>query len=135
MRRMGDQTEADSTPLRVFAAGSLRAAFDALAEHWPGLVEIRYANAGVLAEAIVAGELADVFASASPHEPERLAGLGIAVPGLPFTVSTSVTAGGAPCGCRAVAALLDTADASASGRVSPRRMASDDVPAEDRLRQ
>jgi molybdate transport system substrate-binding protein len=92
MLRIGDLTEPDSTPLRVFAAGSLRAAFDALAEHWPGLVDIRYANAGVLAEAILAGEPADVFASASPHEPERLAGLGIAGAGWPFASNRLVVA-------------------------------------------
>lgn len=92
MRRIRDGAQTGPLPLRVFAAGSLRAAFDALAEHWPGLVDIRYANAGVLAEAILAGEPADVFASASPHEPERLAGLGIAEPGLPFASNRLVVA-------------------------------------------
>ncbi len=92
MRRIGENVKTCAVPLRVFAAGSLRSAFDALAEHWPGLVEIRYANAGVLAEAILAGDPADVFASASPNEPDRLAGLGLAWPGLPFASNRLVVA-------------------------------------------
>lgn len=78
MCRICETAEPEATSLRVFAAGSLRPAFDRIADHWPGPVDIRYANAGVLAGAILAGESADVFASASPHEPERLAGLGVA---------------------------------------------------------
>ena len=92
MPRIGDRAHTGAAPLRVFAAGSLRSAFDALAEHWPGLVDIRYANAGVLAEAILAGEPADVFASASPQEPERLMGLGIAGTGWPFASNRLVVA-------------------------------------------
>ena len=92
MPRIGDGAQTRAAPLRVFAAGSLRSAFDALAEHWPGLVDIRYANAGVLAEAILAGEPADVFASASPQEPERLMGLGIAGAGWPFASNRLVVA-------------------------------------------
>lgn len=92
MRDIGEGRTTGEPPLRVYAAGSLRSAFDALALHWPGVADIRYANAGVLAEAIVAGEPADVFASASPHEPERLAALGIAEPGLPFASNRLVLA-------------------------------------------
>ncbi len=92
MPRIRDGAQTAAAPLRVFAAGSLRSAFDALAEHWPGLVDIRYANAGVLAEAILAGEPADLFASASPQEPERLMGLGIAGAGWPFASNRLVVA-------------------------------------------
>jgi molybdate transport system substrate-binding protein len=92
MHRIDDRVQSAGVPLQVFAAGSLRSAFDALTEHWPGLVDIRYANAGVLAEAILAGEPADVFASASPQEPDRLAGLGIAGAGWPFASNRLVVA-------------------------------------------
>lgn len=106
MRGIGNPPTGDA-PLRVFAAGSLRSAFDALALHWPGPADIRYANAGVLAEAIVAGEPADVFASASPHEPERLAALGIAGPGLPFASNRLVLAVAAASAIDAVDALAE----------------------------
>lgn len=87
-----DGDEPGSSPLQVFAAGSLRSAFDRIAALWPAPVDIRYANAAVLAEAILAGEPADVFASASPEEPRRLASLGIAEPAEPFAVNRLVVA-------------------------------------------
>jgi molybdate transport system substrate-binding protein len=59
-------------PLRIFAAGSLRSAFDALAAASPGAVELTYANARDLAQRITAGEPADVFASASAEHPQLL---------------------------------------------------------------
>ena len=92
MHRICEAPQVGGERLRVFAAGSLRSAFDALAEHWPGLVDIRYANASVLAEAILAGEPADVFASASPHEPRRLAARGVAHPSQPFAFNRLVVA-------------------------------------------
>jgi molybdate transport system substrate-binding protein len=101
-------------PLQVFAAGSLRSVFDALSEHWPALVEIRYANALVLAEAILAGDPADVFASASPYEPGRLAGLGLAGEGRVFAANHLVIA---------VAAGSDS-DAVVPGSPSPGRASS-----------
>jgi molybdate transport system substrate-binding protein len=94
-------------PLRIFAAGSLRPAFDVLAELWPEPVELRYANALVLAEAILAGEPADVFASASPHEPARLAGLGIAEPARAFARNHLVVAVPADSAIDSVAALAE----------------------------
>jgi molybdate transport system substrate-binding protein len=107
MHDMGEPVDDDARPLRVFAASSLRSAFDALAEHWPGRVEIRYANAGVLAEAIVAGDEADVFASASPHEPRRLARLGLALTGHEFAANHLVLAVPAASDIRAIGALAE----------------------------
>jgi molybdate transport system substrate-binding protein len=63
-------TEQDG--LRVFAAGSLRPAFDVLAESAPGMLRLDYANARDLARRIAAGEPVDVFASASPEHPDVL---------------------------------------------------------------
>jgi molybdate transport system substrate-binding protein len=60
----------------VFAAGSLRSVFDPLdwdSSTWTGgPVSFRYANARDLANAIGRGDLADVFASASAVDPDRL---------------------------------------------------------------
>jgi molybdate transport system substrate-binding protein len=58
--------------LRVFAAGSLRPAFDVLAESWHGTLRLDYANARDLARRIAAAEPADVFASASGEHPRAL---------------------------------------------------------------
>lgn len=85
-------TEPGGDPLRVFAAGSLRAAFDALAERAGMAATLRYANARVLADAILGGAPADVFASASPDEPRRLAELGVAAPGRAFATNHLVAA-------------------------------------------
>jgi molybdate transport system substrate-binding protein len=57
--------------LRIFAAGSLRPAFDRLTG------AMTYANARDLAERIEAGEPADVFASASEEHPRRLHAAGL----------------------------------------------------------
>jgi molybdate transport system substrate-binding protein len=59
--------------LRIFAAGSLRPAFDVLA----GAGRPVYANARDLAERIVDGEDADVFASASAEHPRVLHAAGL----------------------------------------------------------
>ncbi|MGI8803776.1 MAG: substrate-binding domain-containing protein [Solirubrobacteraceae bacterium] len=60
--------------LRIFAAGSLRPAFDVLAGDGGSLA---YANARDLADRITAGEEADVFASASPEHPRALHAAGL----------------------------------------------------------
>ena len=76
---MTDDGGGPTDRLIVFAAGSLRPAFDGwadvagAADAWAGgPVAFRYANARDLADAIEGGEPADVFASASPADPERL---------------------------------------------------------------
>ena len=65
----------------MFAAGSLRPVFEGASEPldgWPdGTVSFRFANARVLADAIEQGDRADVFASASATDPERLHAAGI----------------------------------------------------------
>jgi molybdate transport system substrate-binding protein len=63
--------------LRIFAAGSLRPAFDRLADAAPGSLRMTYANARDLAQWITAGEPADVFASASEEHPRRLHDVGL----------------------------------------------------------
>ena len=76
-----DSEDGRAEPLVVFAAGSLRPAFErgpADGAPWPGgPVVFRFANARDLALAIEQGERADVFASASPTDPERLHAAGI----------------------------------------------------------
>jgi molybdate transport system substrate-binding protein len=64
-------------PLRVFAAGSLRPAFQRLAAVSPEALSITYANAGDLANRIIVGEPADVFASPSEEHPRMLADAGL----------------------------------------------------------
>jgi molybdate transport system substrate-binding protein len=59
-------------PLRILAAGSLRAPFERLAAGSAGELSTSYANALVLARRIEGGEPADVFASASPEHPDEL---------------------------------------------------------------
>ncbi len=77
-----------SRPLRVFAAGSLRPAFEPSLvgpTAWPGgPVDFRYANARDLAHAIERGDPADVFASASSTDPARLEAAGRLTRVLPF---------------------------------------------------
>ena len=70
-------TAGPAAVLRVFAAGSLKPAFDVLAAASPGTLQFDYANARDLAQRIVAGEPADVFASASPEHPAALAARGL----------------------------------------------------------
>lgn len=70
-----------ATHLAVFAAGSLRTAFNALALAFEDAddlgVELRFDNARALRLAIEAGAHADVFASASRVDPDLLAVSGI----------------------------------------------------------
>jgi molybdate transport system substrate-binding protein len=61
-----------SEPLRILAAGSLRAPFERLAAGSPGELAMGFANARVLAGRIEAAEPADVFASASAEHPNEL---------------------------------------------------------------
>jgi molybdate transport system substrate-binding protein len=63
--------------LRIFAAGSLRTAFDRLAAAGPEAPALVYANARDLAQRITDGEPTDAFASASEHDPRRLHDAGL----------------------------------------------------------
>lgn len=71
-------------PIRVFAAGSLRAAFGDLAAAFSALravpVELVFGPSGLLRERLLAGEAADVFASANMEHPQALASAGMAGP-------------------------------------------------------
>jgi molybdate transport system substrate-binding protein len=82
--------------LKVLAAGSLRSPFDALAAEWRrasgSAVEPSYDNARALARRIEAGELADVFASASPVEPATLHAAGLVNDPQPFAANRLVVA-------------------------------------------
>ncbi len=64
-------------PLRIFAAGSLRPAFERLAEASPEALQITYDNARELAQRISTGAHADVFASASEEHPRELRAIGL----------------------------------------------------------
>ncbi len=69
---------------------------DAFAARWDDAhdapAEIRYANARDLADEILAGAPADVFASASSRDPRRLAGRGLAHPYRNFATNRVVAA-------------------------------------------
>lgn len=77
--------------LRVFAAGSLRPAFDAIAAAL-GKVEVAYDNARNLAERIRSGEPVDVFASASFAHPRALHAAGLVGEPRPFATNRLVVA-------------------------------------------
>jgi molybdate transport system substrate-binding protein len=79
-------------PLRVFAAGSLRPAFDRLAAGAPGAISLTYANARDLAERIERGACADVYASASAEHPLMLQRLGLAETPRAFATNRVVVA-------------------------------------------
>ena len=79
-------------PLRIFAAGSLRPAFDTLAAASPHPLARTYANARELAGRIVAGAPADVFASASAEHPGRLHDHGLVGVPRPFATNRLVVA-------------------------------------------
>jgi molybdate transport system substrate-binding protein len=85
-------------PLRIFAAGSLRPAFDRLAATAPDTVTLTYANARDLARRINAGEPADVFASASAEHPRLLHEAGLVTTPRPFATNRLVVA--VPSACR-----------------------------------
>jgi molybdate transport system substrate-binding protein len=79
-------------PLRVFAAGSLRPAFDRLALVSPGDLLVTYANARDLAHLITAGEPADVFASPSEEHPRALHEAGLVMAPRAFATNRLVAA-------------------------------------------
>lgn len=68
-------------PVKLFAAGSLRAAMTELADAFgPGRVVGTFGPSGLLRDRIVGGEPAEVFASANMTHPESLAKAGRAGP-------------------------------------------------------
>lgn len=79
-------------PLRIFAAGSLRSAFDRLAADADAEVSLTYANARDLAERIERGACADVYASASAEHPLMLQRLGLAETPRAFATNRLVVA-------------------------------------------
>ena len=78
------QDAAAPGPLRVYAAGSLTAAFNALLQAFgapPGSAsQPTYGPAGLLRERLERGEPADLFASADMGQPRRLADAGRGTP-------------------------------------------------------
>ncbi len=81
---MSDTARADDT-VRVFAAGSLRDAFTAIAAAAGGRIVFTFGPAGVLRERIEKGEPADLFASANIEHPQALVAAGKAGPVTRFT--------------------------------------------------
>lgn len=77
---------------QIYAAGSLRPAFDVLAAATPGGLRLQYANARDLADRIVAGERPDVFASASAEHPRALYEAGLVGEPRPFASNRLVVA-------------------------------------------
>jgi molybdate transport system substrate-binding protein len=67
-------------PVRLFAAGSLRAALDEVIAAYGHKVVAVYGPSGLLRERIAKGEAADVFASANMEHPRSLAAAGRAGP-------------------------------------------------------
>ncbi|MDQ3675470.1 MAG: molybdate ABC transporter substrate-binding protein [Actinomycetota bacterium] len=78
--------------LRIFAAGSLRPAFERLGAESADELQITYANARDLARRITAGESADVFASASEEHPRLLHDAGFVEAARPFATNRVVVA-------------------------------------------
>jgi len=78
------QDAATGGPLRVYAAGSLTGAFNALLQAFgmtPGEAsQPTYGPSGVLRERLERGEAADLFASADMGQPRRLAAAGRGTP-------------------------------------------------------
>jgi molybdate transport system substrate-binding protein len=86
---LGTQAQVDNE-LRVYAAGSLRAALTEVAQAFeraePGVrVQFTFGASGLLKDRIAAGERADVFASANMEHPQSLASAGLAGPVQRFT--------------------------------------------------
>lgn len=65
-----------AAPVRVYAAGSLREAFTALARAQGDELALTFGAAGLLRERIERGDDAQVFVSADLRQPQRLAKLG-----------------------------------------------------------
>ena len=78
----------ETSPLRVYAAGSLSGSFNALLTAFgtpPGVAaQPTYGPSGVLRERLERGEPADVFASADMGQPRRLADAGHGMPVVMF---------------------------------------------------
>lgn len=81
---MSDSAYADDA-VKVFAAGSLRDAFIAIAAETSARVQLTFGPAGLLRERIEHGEAADLFASANMEHPQALAAAGKAGPVIRFT--------------------------------------------------
>lgn len=79
---------AHAEPLRVYAAGSLTASFNALLNAFgasPGAAaQPTYGPSGLLRERLERGEVADLFASADMGQPRRLAAAGRGTPVVMF---------------------------------------------------
>ena len=75
-------------PVRLYAAGSLRAVMLELGAVFEKTEEVKLAPvfgaSGLLRERIERGEAADVFASADMGHPQRLAATGLSFPAVPF---------------------------------------------------
>lgn len=67
-------------PLRVYAAGSLTRAFNALLAAFGTAAQPTYGPSGLLRERLERGEPADLFASADMGQPQRLADAGRGTP-------------------------------------------------------
>lgn len=78
--------------LQIFAAGSLRPAFERLDAAFGGGLSFTYANARDLAQRIAAGAPADVFASASAEHPRMLHEAGLVEQPRPFATNRLVVA-------------------------------------------
>ncbi len=78
------QSAGASAPLRIYAAGSLTSAFNALLDALgtpPGVAaQPTYGPSGILRERLERGEPADLFASADMGQPQRLADAGRGTP-------------------------------------------------------
>ncbi len=81
-----------STPLRLFAAGSLKDALSEVAAAFEATggnkVEGRFGPSGLLKDEIAGGASADVFASANMAHPQALHDAGIAAPVIRFARNT-----------------------------------------------
>ncbi len=77
---MPERPAVSATPLQVYAAGSLREAFTAIAADYEARtgqkVALSFGASGLLRERIEKGEGAQVFASADTEHPQRLAARG-----------------------------------------------------------
>jgi ABC-type molybdate transport system substrate-binding protein len=104
---LGTQAQVDHE-LRVYAAGSLRAALTEVAQAFeraePGVrVQFTFGASGLLKDRIAAGERADVFASANMEHPQSLTSAGLAGPVQRFTRNAM---------CALVAPTVDAATAT-----------------------
>jgi len=104
------QDAAAGGPLRVYAAGSLTGAFNALLQAFgtpPGEAsQPTYGPSGVLRERLERGEAADLFASADMGQPRRLAAAGRGTPVVLFARNRMCALGRAGLGITP-ATLLD----------------------------